>query len=352
MAGGVGSRFWPQSTTQNPKQFLDVLGTGRTLLQQTYDRFSHFIPDENILVVTNDLYTEMVESQLPEISTQNILSEPSMRNTAPCLAYAVKKIESKNPMAQMVVTPSDHLITNGNEFNKVMELGFDYVANNDDLLTIGIKPNRPNTGYGYIEYNKRVNHHVLGVTSVIQFKEKPDIETASNYLSAGNFSWNSGMFLWNVSTILKSFKNNAPEVLAPFEGSEGVFYTEKEQDYINSIYDKCPVISIDYAILEKAENVKVINAEIGWSDIGTWVALQEHIPPTKGNFVIQGKTLLSESHGNIISVDENRVVATKGINDLIIVESDGVLMIVTKHNEQEIKKLRQMVGESFGEDLI
>lgn len=353
MAGGVGSRFWPKSTEKNPKQFLDVLGVGKTLIQLTFERFNKIVPAENILVVTNEQYVDLVLGQLPLMESENVLAEPCMRNTAPCLAYAIKKIEKKSSNAIMIVTPADHLIAKVDVFEDVMNTGIEYVTKNEQILTIGIQPDRPNTGYGYIEYSKKSIGEGLTPVKVEQFKEKPNLETAKTYLRNGNFSWNSGMFLWSLPTILKSFNKHASDVIQFFETDEDVYGTSKEKDFINTVYSKCPSISIDYAILEKAENVSVINTDIGWSDIGTWVSLQEHIEKSiKGNFVISGEVLMDNSSGNIVSLPEGKILATKGLNDFIIVESDGVLMIVAKEYEQNIKQLRSEVGQKFGKEFI
>jgi mannose-1-phosphate guanylyltransferase len=353
MAGGVGSRFWPKSTEKSPKQFLDVLGVGKTLIQLTFDRFNKLVPAENILVVTNAQYVDLVMDQLPLMEKQNVLAEPFMRNTAPCLAYAIKKIESQNPNAIMVVTPADHLISKTEVFESVMNKGMDYVTNNDQILTIGIEPDRPNTGYGYIEYSLDSKNDDLKPVSVLNFKEKPDLETAKLYLKQGNYSWNSGMFLWSLKTINKSFEQNAPEVIQHFITDKSVYNTSNERAFIDEVYAKCPSISVDYAILEKADNVSVINTDIGWSDIGTWVSLEEHITKSEeGNFEISGKTLMQKSTGNIVSLADGKILATKGLENFIIVETDGVLMIVAKEYEQDIKQLRAEVGEKFGKEFI
>ena len=353
MAGGVGSRFWPKSKESSPKQFLDVLGTGKTLIQQTFDRFNAFIPAENILVVTNAIYVDLVLTQLPLIQKHNVLAEPCMRNTAPCLAYAVKKIESQNPNAVMVVTPADHLISKTEVFESVMQKGLDFVTDKNQILTIGIEPDRPNTGYGYIEYAKETKNTDLVPVPVLRFKEKPDLKTAKSYLEDGNYSWNSGMFLWSLKTINESFEKNAPEVMSHFVTDENVYNTEKERSFIDEVYTKCPSISVDYAILEKADNVSVINTDIGWSDIGTWVSLQDHIQESNdGNFVISGQAQMENSTGNIVSLPDGKILATKGLDNFIVVETDGVLMIVAKEYEQDIKQLRAEVGDKFGKDLI
>lgn len=354
MAGGVGSRFWPKSTEENPKQFLDVLGVGKTLIQLTFERFNSIVPSENILVVTNEQYVDLVLEQLPKIEKHNVLAEPCMRNTAPCLAYAIKKIEQENPEAVMIVSPADHLISKTDVFQSVMNTGIEYVSQNDRILTIGIQPDRPNTGYGYIEYNidHKNDHHVP--VDVKQFKEKPNLETAKDYIDRGNFSWNSGMFLWSLKTILNSFNSHASDVIQLFDTKGEVIYgTEREKEFIESVYSNCPSISVDYAILERADNVSVMNTDIGWSDIGTWVSLQEHIQKSEeGNFEISGKTLMDKSKGNIVSLPDGRILATKGLNDFIIVESEGVLMIVSKEYEQDIKALRFEIGEKFGKEYI
>ncbi len=352
MAGGVGSRFWPKSTQKNPKQFLDVLGTGKTLIQQTFERFNSFIPSDKILVVTNDIYVDLVATQLPQISAKNILSEPFMRNTAPCLAYAIKKIEDEDPGAIMIVSPADHLISKTDVFEKVMDIGIHHVSNHNEILTIGIEPNRPNTGYGYIEYSKTDITEELTPVKVIEFKEKPSLELAEKYVKSGNYSWNSGIFLWSIKTILESFSKNASEILSHFETNDKVYNTSSEKEFINKVYQECPSISIDYAILEKAGNVSVINTDIGWSDIGTWVSLEEHITKSSDqNYVISGKTLTQKSTGNIVSLPAGKVLATKGLNNFIIVESDGVLMIVAKEFEQDIKQLREEAGKKFGNEI-
>ena len=353
MAGGVGSRFWPKSTESSPKQFLDVLGTGETLIQQTFSRFRNLVPTENILVVTNDRYVDLVREQLPQIHSDNILAEPCMRNTAPCLAYAIKKIQVKNPNAVMVVAPADHLITKQDVFEQVMNLGLDYVGQHPQILTIGIQPHRPNTGYGYIEYQKTENQPEFQPVSVRSFKEKPDVETAKKYIQLGNYSWNSGMFLLSIPTILESFEKLAPEVISHFHTEESVYYTSNEREFIEEVYENCPNISIDYAILEKANNVSVINTDIGWSDIGTWVSLQEHISPTEeGNFVISGTILSEDSTQNIISMAKGKKLILKGVDEMIVVEREDVLMIVAKKYEQDIKELRAQAGEMFGKEIM
>ena len=304
-------------------------------------------------MVTNEQYVELVQSQLPRIPAKNILAEPRMRNTAPCVAYAVKKIEAQNSKAVMIVTPADHLIAKTEVFEEVMQKGIEHVTLNDEILTIGIEPDRPNTGYGYIEYSKSHSNTDHVPVPVQQFKEKPNLQTAKEYLANGNFSWNSGMFLWNLKTILASFEKYSKEVIDCFDSENEIYNTSLEKEFIEKVYSNCPSISIDYAVLEKANNVSVINTDIGWSDIGTWVSLQNHIAKSvRGNFIISGDVLMEDSTGNIISLPEGKVLASKGLNNFIVVESDGVLMIVAKEFEQNIKQLRAGVGSLYGTDKI
>lgn len=352
MAGGVGSRFWPLSKETMPKQFLDVLGFGRTLIQQTYDRFSNFIPDENFLVVTNKQYVDLVAEQLPQLKSSNILAEPVMRNTAPCIAYAVKKIESENPDAVMVITPADHVIGHEYNFKRTINSGLDFVAENEVILTIGIKPTEPNTGYGYIEFD--VNHKEEMVpTPVEQFREKPSKEVAQLYLDQGNFSWNSGMFLWSVSTIKKAFERHSNTIYELFDAPLGTYGSEAESAFIEDVYEKCPKISIDYAILERAKNVWVINADLGWSDVGTWLAVEEHVGlNANGNAIVNGQAISKNSKGNIVYLPTGKKLVMAGVQDLVIVDEGDVLMIVTREHNQNVKELRADAGEAFGKEVM
>ena len=308
MAGGVGSRFWPMSTEEKPKQFLDVLGIGKTLLQQTVARFNTIAPAENILIVTSEKYKQLVGEQCPELLESNILLEPCMRNTAPCIAYAAYKIKALNPEANIVVAPSDHLITNESEFIRIVEEGLDFTANNETLLTLGIHAHRPETGYGYIQASPAITNNknaisidsmevsnqsmpdaeasfspsgeikrgvLASIAKVAAFKEKPNLETAKEYLAAGNYFWNSGIFLWSLKSILNAFEAYVPEVAELFQKGETVYNTEKEQAFINEMFPTCVNISIDYAVMEKADNIYVQPADFGWSDLGTWGSLWE-----------------------------------------------------------------------------
>lgn len=352
MAGGVGSRFWPLSKETMPKQFLDVLGFGRTLIQQTYDRFSPFIPDENFLVVTNKQYVELVAQQLPQLKIENILAEPVMRNTAPCIAYAVKKIEEESPEASMLITPADHVISNEYNFKRVINLGLDFVAENDAILTIGITPTEPNTGYGYIEYNASHDENMVPAP-VEQFREKPSKEVAEHYLNQGNFSWNSGMFLWSVPTIKAAFEKHSHTIFELFDAPKGTYGTSAEGQFIEEVYAKCPKISIDYAILERAKNVWVVNADLGWSDVGTWLAVEEHVGlNANGNAIVNGEAISKNSKGNIVYLPTGKKLVMAGVQDLVIVDEGDVLMIVTREHNQHVKELRADAGEAFGKEIM
>lgn len=335
MSGGIGSRFWPASRTSYPKQFLDFFGSGKSLLQQTYDRFLQLIPKENILIVTNARYKDLTMSQLPDIDEKQILLEPQRRNTAPCIAFAANRILACNPDANIIVAPSDHLILKEAEFLSTIKMGLDFVENNDVLLTIGIKPNRPETGYGYIQIgeNKEGN-----ISKVKTFTEKPNLELAKVFLDSGEFYWNSGIFMWNVKTILSAFDELLPEIASRFNSGQKYFNTSKESEFINKIFPACPNISIDYGILEKAGNVFVLTADFGWSDLGTWGSLHDlSQKDEENNATLKCEALLYESSDNLISVPDKLVVLHK-MNGYIVAESGNVLMICKKEDEQEIRQ--------------
>lgn len=335
MSGGIGSRFWPASRTSYPKQFLDFFGTGRSLLQQTYDRFIKLIPKENILIVTNAKYKDLTMSQLPDIDENQILLEPQRRNTAPCIAFAANRILACNPNANIIVAPSDHLILKETEFLSTIKMGLEFVKNNDVLLTIGIKPNRPETGYGYIQIgeNKEGN-----ISKVKTFTEKPNLELAKVFLESGEFYWNSGIFMWNVKTILSAFDELLPEIASRFNSGQKYFNTSQEAEFINKIFPACPNISIDYGILEKSSNVFVLTADFGWSDLGTWGSLHDLSQKDENkNAVLKCDALLYDSNNNLISVPEKLVVLHK-MDGYIVAESGNVLMICKKEDEQEIRQ--------------
>ncbi len=312
MAGGVGSRFWPLSRSKKPKQFIDVLGTGKTLIQETFNRFKGICPNENFLVVTNAEYIDEVHKQLPDIPLENILGEPARRNTAPCIAYAAHKIKHKNPMANMVVTPADHLVIYVDEFQKVVNNAFEYAENHNSLLTIGLKPTRPETGYGYIQTCSDCKENTPVISKVKTFTEKPDLEMAKVFLESGEFLWNSGIFIWTVKSILEAMQNFLPEVNILFDNN--FYYTEKEKDEIAEIYRKIKTISIDYGIMEKAKNVFVLPADFGWSDLGTWSSLYDYSEKIDNNNVVMGNNvLLYNTENSIINVPAEKLVVVHGL---------------------------------------
>ncbi len=340
MAGGVGSRFWPLSRTSNPKQFLDILGVGKSLLQQTFERFKDIIPEENIYIVSNQEYFDIIKQQLPEIPEENILLEPFRRNTAPCIAYAAYRIRVKDPDARMVVAPSDHLILKEETFREVVLQGLNFVSENQTLLTIGIQPDRPETGYGYIQADKnhKLENEDVVFNKVKTFTEKPDLKLAKVFLESGEFFWNSGIFFWSVNSILTSFNELLPDIDNSFKSGLALYGTDKEASFIQETYSSCKNISIDYGIMEKADNVYVLTADFGWSDLGTWGSLYEHKEKDKDKNVIIGeKIFLYDSRDVIVNKTNERVVVIQGMEDYIVVDSDDVLLICRKDQEQRIK---------------
>lgn len=336
MSGGVGSRFWPLSRTSYPKQFLDFFGRGRTLLQMTYDRISRIIPIDHIFIVTNEAYASITYEQLPEVPRENILLESLHRNTAPCIAWASYHIRKLNPDAVMLVAPCDHIIFREEAFERTIELGFDFVASNNRLLTIGITPNRPETGYGYIQVGEPCAE---GVSSVKTFVEKPDYDMAKVLVDSGEFFWNSGMFLWNVNTIVEALKLHLPELATLFEQAEPMMLTADEKSVIDRAYEQCMVISIDFGVMEKAGNVCVICDDLGWSDVGTWNGLYDISPKTEqGNVTQKCKTLMYESRNNIIAVEGDKLVVVDGLEDFLVAESGNVLLICPRDNEKRIRQ--------------
>jgi mannose-1-phosphate guanylyltransferase len=353
MAGGIGSRFWPVSRTSVPKQFLDILGVGHSLLQLTYNRFVKIMPKENIFIVTNRSYIDLVSQQLPELPTENILLEPYRRNTAPCIAFANFKILKKNPNANIVVAPSDHLIVKEDEFLKVVNSGLDFVSKNEALLTLGITPSRPETGYGYIQSNNEVK--VEGYNNLMKvktFTEKPNLEMARVFLESGEFFWNSGIFLWSVKSINKAFDEFLPEINTLFAEGKGLYYTPMEDSFINDIYPRCKSISIDYGIMEKAKNVYVLCSDIGWSDLGTWGSLYEHSKKDDAGNHIDGDSVFAYDIKNtVVKVPSNKVVVVQGLTDYIVAESDGILLICKMQDEQMIKQFVNDVKLKKGEEF-
>lgn len=339
MAGGVGSRFWPMSTPERPKQFIDVLGCGRTLLQLTYDRFKGLVPDENVWVVTSAVYGDMVAEQLPMIPKKNILLEPCRRNTAPCIAYVSWRIKAQDPYANMVVTPSDHVVMDVPEFRRVIESALSFTLDSDAIVTLGMKPNRPETGYGYIQADLSSpsvrNNEIYRVDS---FREKPDVATAKRYIQQNNYFWNAGIFIWSVSTIVNAFRVYQPVISEPFESLLKVYGTDGEQEAINQVYVDCPSISVDYAIMEKAEEIFVHPADFGWSDLGTWGSLHEKShKDLYNNVLIGGDIKVYETHNCIIHCTEEKRVVVQGLDGVIVAEKDDTLLICRLEEEQRIR---------------
>ena len=354
MAGGVGSRFWPLSRTVMPKQFLDILGTGRTFIQQTYDRFAKIIPPENFLIVTSINYKDLVKEQLPELKDDQILLEPLRRNTAPCLAYAANKIKSQTPDAKIIVTPSDHLILKEDEFIKQLKNGLDFASQKNALLTLGIKPNRPETGYGYIQVKKRKDFNDLdNLYKVKTFTEKPDEEMASIFVDSGEFYWNSGIFISSLETMLESFQQHLTELAIKFEKGRKLLNTSSEKHFIKKIYSECQSISIDYGIMEKAKNVYVLTADFGWSDLGTWGSLYENkAKDTNGNSIEGDNTLVYDSKNCVVDISGEKMAVIQGLDGYIIAESNETLMICRREDEDQIKKFVTDVRIKKGDSLV
>lgn len=356
MAGGVGSRFWPLSRIEKPKQFLDILGIGKTLLQQTFDRFKKICPVENILVVTNINYKNLVLSQLPEIKEANVLLEPNRRNTAPCIAYANHKIKLQNADANIVVSPSDHLILNEAEFLKRINSGLEFTSKNDVLLTLGIKPNRPETGYGYIQICSDCDNDIIKNTDfrkVKTFTEKPEFEMAKIFFESGEFFWNSGIFIWSLKSINQAFEKNLNDVNSLFAKSSEYFNTENEMQFIEKVYSESQSISIDYGVMERADNVYVLPSDFGWSDLGTWGSLYESIDKDENKNAIKGNNVMVYNTKNsIINVPDNKLVVVQGFDDIIVAESEDILLISTIKGEQFIRQIVNEVKIEKGDQFI
>ena len=356
MAGGIGSRFWPWSTTKRPKQFLDVLGTGKTLIQQTYERINRICPAENILVITNQLYENTIAEQIPQIPKDNILSEPSRRNTAPCIAFGAFKIQKINPEANILVAPSDHIILKEDLFVSIVEKGFEFTTNNDALLTIGIKPHKPETGYGYIQSSGKIledKPDQWQLAKVSQFREKPNLDTAKKFVAGGNFYWNAGIFIWSAKAILAAFEKYTPELFRQFAEHDQSFNSQEEEYAIEKIYSSCENISIDYAVMEKAENVFVISTDIGWSDLGNWSALHEISKTDEaGNAATGDQVIIHNAKNTLVKTTAGKVTVVDGLEGFIVVDDDKALLICKKENEQNIKQFVNEVKEKFGEDYV
>lgn len=343
MAGGVGSRFWPVSTTEFPKQFHDMLGSGETLIQKTFSRLAKLIPTENILILTNERYNNLVLEQLPMVKPEQVLLEPAMRNTAPCILYASLKIQKQNPDAVMVVAPSDHWIEDETAFAANLQACFDFCQKENALMTLGIQPTFPNTGFGYIEFDKSDENSIKKVN---QFREKPDYETAKSFLEQGNFLWNGGIFIWSAKSIAEAFEKFQPQMNTLFQQGFESYNTENEKQFINENYASAENISIDYAVMEKATNVYVLPATFDWNDLGTWGQLHEKLTKDENNNgVINAKVVIENASNNIIRSDADKLIVVDGLHDYIIVDKEGVLLIYPKSKEQEIKRITALANE-------
>jgi mannose-1-phosphate guanylyltransferase len=352
LAGGIGSRFWPISRTAHPKQFIDILGTGKTLIQQTYDRFLKIVPKENIFILTNESYIHLVREQLPDLDNSQILAEPIMRNTAPCIAYGSHKILKLNPEASIVVAPSDHLIMDSEEFTRCIKKSLDTASNHDCLISLGIKPSRPDTGYGYIQYNtKKIGDDFFMVKT---FTEKPNKELAKTFVQSGDFLWNAGIFVWSVKSILNAFKKYLPEMNDIFKEGEALYNTAEEQEFVHSAFSQCTNLSIDYGIMEKAENVYVLPSEFGWSDLGTWASVYDLSDKDYvGNAVIPSEMVIMYDSSNcMVNVPKGKLVIMQGLHDFIVVEENNTLLICPRSEEQDIKQIVGDVKQRFGPEFI
>lgn len=349
MAGGVGSRFWPLSTAKFPKQFHDMLGIGETLLQSTYNRLANVVPRENILILSNEAYNDIIKEQLPKISQEQIILEPAMRNTAPCILLAALKIKKKNPNAVMIVAPSDHFINDEQAFVADINLAFETALKQDILITLGIKPTFPNTGYGYIKYGEEEGKELQKVEV---FTEKPTLRNAKKYLEEGNYVWNAGIFIWKVAFISESFKKYLPEMFNLFAEGDKELNTSKEEKFVKDTYPEAQNISIDYAIMEKSDAVYVIPASFKWSDLGTWGSLHEELAKDENdNAVVNAQLMPEAATGNMIYTHNSKIVVVEGLKDYIIVDDKNVLLIVPKEKEQDIKEIRNKVMQEYDENL-
>ena len=350
MGGGIGSRFWPYSRKNLPKQFLDFFGTGRSLIQQTFDRYKKIVPIENIFITTNVLYKELIQEQLPELDKSQILLEPTRRNTAPCIAWASYHIKKLNPNANVIVAPSDHLILKEDEFKAAILKGLEFVSNSPQLLTLGIKPNRPETGYGYIQIEEEKQGEFFKVKTFI---EKPQLEFAKVFVESGEFYWNSGLFMWNVNTIIKANEALLPELTSKLAPGKDVYGTVQEKQFIDENFPACPNVSIDFGIMEKADNVYVSLGDFGWSDLGTWGALYDLSPKDEaGNVALKCKSLIYNSKDNIVVLPDNKLAVIDGLEGYLIAESDNVLLICKKDEEHTIRKYVNDAQIKLGEEYI
>ncbi len=352
MCGGVGSRFWPHSREQKPKQFLDFFGSGKSLLQLTVDRVRDLIPAKNIYLVTNKQYDKLIQEQLPDIPAENILKEPARRNTAPCICWATHHIYARDPLASIVTLPSDHLVLKEKAFLEALERGFEFVEAGDRLLTLGIQPTSPQTGYGYIQEGVKV-HGLSNFFKVKSFTEKPNLEMAELFLSTGEFYWNAGMFLWRADTVLRAFDKYAPEIASLFEKGSAVWDTPREEAFIQENFPSSPSISIDYAIMEKADNVFVETVDLGWSDVGSWKALYDASPKDRnGNVTQNTRVLASDCKDTMFAVTGDKIVVAAGLKDFIVADAGNALLICPKDMEQKIRQMVNDVKDRFGDQYV
>jgi mannose-1-phosphate guanylyltransferase len=352
IAGGIGSRFWPKSRVEYPKQFLDILNTGKTLIQQTFDRFERFVPKENIFVVTSVEYIEIVKQQLPNIPEDNIVAEPSRKNTAPCIAYISFKIHDKDPDATLIIAPADHLILDSEGFEQTCQKAIKFVDENDALVTLGIKPTYPNTGYGYIQYETETSV-TDNIFKVKTFTEKPNLELAKTFLASGDFLWNAGIFIWKSDIIIKRFEMHEPELHDIFASEKEKLNTADEKEAIERMYPQCSSISIDYAVMEKADNVYVIPSSFGWSDLGTWTSAYDNLEKDYlGNAIAGDKVMVIDSTQCMISASHDKLLVLQGLNDFIVVDTEDVLLICKKDKEQKIKEYVSEVKRNIGEKYL
>ena len=354
MAGGVGSRFWPVSRTAHPKQFIDFFGVGKTLIQSTYERFLNTCPPENIFIVTNEIYVDLIKAQLPSMLDNQILAEPMMRNTAPCIAYGAMKIAALNPDAVIIVAPSDHTIAQQDAFVAAIEQCLEAAANNDVLVTLGIKPSRPDTGYGYIQYTPESLAGDEQIHKVKLFTEKPNRELAQTFIQSGDFLWNAGIFIWSAKAINAAFRKYLPEMYDIFDQGAAAYNTDQEKAFIGGAYQQCTNISIDFAIMEKAENVYVLPADFGWSDLGTWSSIYDMAERDYvGNAVIPAEqVMMFDSSNCMVNVPKDKLVILQGLHDYIVVESNNTLMILPRAEEQSVKQIVADVKSKFGDRFI
>ncbi len=351
MAGGIGSRFWPESRTRHPKQFLDLLGTGKSLIQWTYNRFKHICPKENIYFITNEQYMATLKEQIPEISDDNIISEPSRKNTAPCAAYIAHKIMALNPEANIIMSPADHLIMDEHAFEQAAHDALEFVSENDSLLTLGIKPTRPDTGYGYIQYN--TEKQIGKAYQVKTFTEKPDLDLARTFLKSGDFLWNSGIFVWNVKTIMAALEKHLPEMNEVFAQAKYLYNTPAEHDAIVRLYPHCNNISIDYGIMEKARNVYVIPSYFGWCDLGTWESAYDNSEKDYlGNAVLGNNVMVIDATECMVKAPNNKLVVLQGLEKFIVVDTPDVLLICERTREQQIKEYVAEVKRNKGDKFL